>query len=88
MRRHDGSKQPVWDLCGTSAATPVVAGIAGLAFSAVPTATNAQVGQASENTPVPLSITVPFTEACQFVVAGSGFKGSAQFTLTVTYTMP
>jgi subtilisin family serine protease len=40
--------------CGTSSATPVVAGLAALAFSAQPAATPEQVGQALERVAVPL----------------------------------
>jgi subtilisin family serine protease len=39
--------------CGTSSASPVVAGIAGLAFSLVPGATNAEVERAIESSAVP-----------------------------------
>ena len=40
--------------CGTSSATPAVAGIAGLAFSLSPTATNTQVEQALQSSAAPL----------------------------------
>jgi subtilisin family serine protease len=40
--------------CGTSAATPIVSGLAGLALSANPNATPAQVAEALQRTAVPL----------------------------------
>src|SRR5439155_19580717 len=47
-------------LVGTSSASPVVAGIAGLAFSYAPTATNTQVEQAIETASVSIGSSVAY----------------------------
>jgi hypothetical protein len=49
---------PFDEFCGTSSAAPAVAGIAALAFSYAPSATNTQVEQALENTAVPMGSAV------------------------------
>jgi thermitase len=49
---------PFDEFCGTSSAAPAVAGIAALAFSYAPAATNTQVEQALENTAVPIGSVV------------------------------
>ncbi|OLC52311.1 MAG: hypothetical protein AUH85_17350 [Chloroflexi bacterium 13_1_40CM_4_68_4] len=46
--------------CGTSAATPVVAGIAGLAFSYAPASTNADVERALESSAAPIGSAVAY----------------------------
>ena len=52
---HTSSIGSTWrSFCGTSAATPVVAGAAGLVLSRVPTATRKQVTNALLNTAVPI----------------------------------
>jgi subtilisin family serine protease len=49
-----------WNFCGTSTATPIVAGIAGVMLSADPSATAAQLMQALETTAVPVGANVHY----------------------------
>jgi len=77
--------------CGTSSAAPVVAGLAGLAASYVPSASNTQIEQALESTASPLGGTVQYgrVDAYRALLSlAATSSGSATGTAPKAYALP